>query len=135
MTSDTLSAEQIVDLLGIVPDRLWNIGDFRPDTRARIKEANNGITIESGITKNDDIDQHLVAIVTRLTPFFPQLASLPKECETRLVIVFYSEDEYDYNPEVWFDSSFTKFLASINAGLWVDLYDLREKTEMKHEHS
>jgi len=123
IVGEILSSEQIVTTLGIVPDEAWNIGDFRPKTRYR--EKNNGIRINSGIERKGSIEEHTEAITTKLNPLRSKLLELSKKCDITLSVVYYSSY---CNPGLWFDSSFMKFLSSINAGLDMDGYvlDLEE---------
>jgi len=122
--SDKLCSEQMITTLGITPNRAWNIGDFRPKTRC--KEKNNGIIINSGVERKGSIEEHTGAIIMKLEPLREQIINLSKECQITLSIVYYSSY---CNPGLWFDSSFMKFLASINAGLDMDGYVLHSDDE------
>ena len=117
--SDSLSSEQMTTMLDFKPDRAWNIGDFRPKTRYR--EKINGIIIDSGIERKGSIEEHTEAIMTKLEPLCSKLLLLSAQCEITLSVVYYSSY---CNPGLWLDSSFIKFLSSINAGLDMDGYVL-----------
>jgi len=126
--SDELSSAQMITTLDIVPNRAWDIGDFRPQTRC--KEKNNGIIIDSGIERKGSIEEHTEAITAKLEPLRSALLDLSENCEISLSVVYYSTY---CNPRLWFDNSFMSLLASINASLEMDGYVFDSENEEKNQ--
>ena len=114
--SDVMSAEDMASSIGITPDRMWNIGDFRPHTI--IRENNNGIIICSGKTDRCSQEQHLKALMRKIMPLRRRILLYSQHLTLELSCVIYS----DYQPPVNFPSHLISFLASIGAGLDVDIY-------------
>jgi len=73
------------------------------------------------LLQTDPLEKHLESLTAKLEPLRSAFPNLSKECSTELVIVYYSDS---CNPDFCFDNSFIKFLATINAKLWIDCYVL-----------
>jgi hypothetical protein len=117
--SELLSSDELVSVIDLVPDRSWNIGDFRLKTG--IVEKTNGIIIDSGVSRDESLKKHLDAIVAKLAPVQKNFIVLAKECTIQLSIVYYS----DYcNPGLCIDKEFVQFIASIHADIDMDGYVL-----------
>lgn len=116
--SDSLSSQEIATMIGIYPDRSWNIGDLRPKTR--FKEKTHGIIIDSGVDWSNSIENHLKALIAKVEPVRKQFLAIAEICTMHLSIVYYS----DFNPGLWFDSPLIKFLSEINAGIDIEGYVL-----------
>jgi hypothetical protein len=121
--SKSLTSEQMATMIGLVPERSWNIGDFRPKTKFR--ETTNGIIIGTGIDWCRPIEKHLEAIMDKITPVRERFLALTNECTIQLSIVYYS----DHTPGLWLNSGFVAFLADINAEIDIDGYVLDSDIE------
>ena len=124
ISSHFLSSSQMTMKLGLIPDRAWDIGDFRPKTR--YKEKINGIIIESGIERKGSIEEHIESITAKIHPIQEKILNLSEKCQITLSTVYYSSY---CCPALWFDNSFVKLLASINAEIEMSGYVLDTETD------
>jgi hypothetical protein len=80
ITSAKLTAAQMMHKAGLEPDAFWDRGDPLSHSPSRT-HTSNGISFASHISPSESADEHLRALVARLSPHSERLAKLGAEVE------------------------------------------------------
>ena len=108
---------EIEDVLKLLIDRKWSKGDIRPNTQ--IVEKTGGFILSSGIDKDDPLDQHLSALLLRITKASAQAIKKLSETNTVEVLCAIYADKI---PSMYVDASRVDGIARLGANLDIDLY-------------
>lgn len=116
--SIVLSARELVQALGVVPDKQWGIGDTREKTSIRRKE--NGWEIVSALPLSAGIEEHINALLLRAEAAAEAFNLLGEDACVLLSCAVYCESV----PALFLSAEVVKRLAAIGAGLDLDVYVL-----------
>ena len=115
--SNTITPEALTDHIGIECDRSWHIGDKRGKTQ--ILEPSHGWELTSGKNENASLEEHLDGLLVRTSHISSRLAALPQDVVIEVSCAIYSK----HPPELCFGANYVQQLATIRAGLDIDLYN------------
>ncbi|MCX2954871.1 GNAT family N-acetyltransferase [Lentzea sp. NEAU-D7] len=126
LTSDTVSAAEIAQRLGLEPDEVLVRGSKRPEYD--LPRMHAWKVVGRGAGRLDEQIQH---VVDRLRPVQDELVALTATSDTSasLVVVRYCRDGEGADLGWWISAESLAFLASVRASLDVDEYDYVEPAD------
>ncbi len=119
--SDIVSADEISDLVGLVPDKCWRPGDLCVPA-GTIKQKDHGWVLESTRPPHAPTAEHVRELLDRLGPVGASVASL-SNCKRLLMCVIYLATS---TPEFHLDHALITQIDALNADFAVDLYLIAE---------
>jgi hypothetical protein len=122
--SEKMTSDEITAAVGVHCDRSWKIGDIRGKTI--IKEKNHGWVVESGLSKEATLEEHIEALMRRLEPFINKIQQLSGQNDVCFSCVIYSE----YNPPLFFEKAVIKWISALGACMDLDTYVLGEASDL-----
>jgi hypothetical protein len=109
-------ASQIEKLTHLEFDRVWMKGDKRPNTN--IIEKYDGCILNSGISTDEPLEQHLSALLISLHDAVPIIKNISENNTVEVSCAI-----YDHNiPAFYFDRKVIEGIANIGASLDIDFY-------------
>ncbi|MCE5311746.1 MAG: DUF4279 domain-containing protein [Nitrospiraceae bacterium] len=118
--SDSLTPTDIQSVVGISCDKSWKIGDFRANTI--INEKNNGYIVDSGLSIQASLEEHLRNLLLKVTPYSQGIKSLSDDNIVEFSCVMYLED--NERPAIYFEKEIVNEINKLGASLDIDLYRL-----------
>lgn len=116
--STDLGLDQIVSAIGMAGDQCWKKGDKRENTI--IPEKENGWSIKSLASKEDDLESHISSIMDLVHGREQSLKELSSVGDTEVQIS--CSIYYEGEPPLFFDKKYISWIDSIGASLDIDLY-------------
>lgn len=110
------NVSQIEKLTRLKFDRIWMKGDKRPNSN--IIENSDGCILNSGISVNEPLEQHLNALLLSLHDSASIIKSLSKNNTVEISCAIYADDI----PAFYFDRKVVEGIASLGASLDIDFY-------------
>jgi hypothetical protein len=114
--SSQYSPEEIDAFVGVHCDKAWRIGDFRAKTT--IKEKDNGWVLNSGLEKNDSLEDHVESLLKILAPVSDKIQSLSDGSYVEVSCAIYSSE----TPPLHFRKNVIHQINKLGASLDIDLY-------------
>jgi hypothetical protein len=125
ITSATLTAVEIQNRLGIVPDDSWKAGDKRGAFAA--VEKFHGYALESKAPMNASFDDHVKAMLKRVAPQAQKIGAMSGEA----VIELHCKVHRKVGPMLRFERDDLRWLGVMGARLDVDVFILVEPPSAK----
>lgn len=120
ITSATLTAAQIQERTGLVPDETWKIGDARGQFGN--VEKKHGFVLDSKTPISEPLDDHVKGMLKRLSPCAQKVGALAGECLIEFACIVHRK----VAPAVRFDRDDLRWLGVMGARLDVDIFILNE---------
>ena len=124
ITGLDFDSQNITDKLGIIPTKTWKIGDLI-HPKGPIKRKHNGWVIESNLSKDNEIEDHIKSLFEELHPVWGVLQEISNNYDLEISCVVYTDGEV---PSIHLDQEIINKSQQINAEIDVDLYVLPENT-------
>ena len=124
ITGLDFDSQNITDKLGIIPTKTWKIGDLI-HPKGTIKRKHNGWVIESNLSKDNEIEDHIKSLFEELRPVWGVLQEISNNYDLEISCVVYTDGEV---PSIHLDQEIINKSQQINAEIDVDLYVLPENT-------
>jgi hypothetical protein len=116
ITSEVHPPEFISEVLGVMCDKGWQIGEQRSKTI--IKESVHGWILGSGLEKSASLEEQVKALLQRIGPIREKMRASLAGDNLEISCVIYSESP----PALNFDSRLISEMADFGASLDIDLY-------------
>lgn len=137
LLSGVVLPTQMVEAIGLVPDRSWERGAMRPGNRPDIRYRLNGVEYCGRLSSTSKWPDHLTDLVERLTPAKDRIRSLVGELdggqdssEVMSACVWISHTTPNATPHYIFSTDQLSFIAEIGASLGVSVYsDYRDEDD------
>ena len=120
IASTTLGVSDIQTRTGLTPDETWKIG--APRGRFSNIEKANGFVLESKLTMQNSLDDHVKAMLKRLIPHAQQIGALAGEA----VIEFSCIVHRKTGPAVKLERDELRWLGVMAARLEIDVFIIGE---------
>ncbi|MGK7883824.1 MAG: DUF4279 domain-containing protein [Crocosphaera sp.] len=114
--------QNITDKLGIIPKKTWKTGDLI-NPKGTIKRKHNGWVIESKLSKDNDLENHIKSLFKQLQPVWNRLQKISNNYDIEISCVIYTDGEV---PSIHLDKEIINKSKQINAEIDIDLYVLPE---------
>jgi Domain of unknown function (DUF4279) len=121
ISSAVISAQDLEARLGLKPDLTWKAGEARGAFGAIEKQ--HGFVLESSRPAQNDLDDHLKAMLKRLAPYAQKIGALAKDATVELTCQIHRKT----GPRLRFDRDDLRWLGVMGARLDVDVFILAEK--------
>ena len=117
--------EAITRIIGIQPSRTRQRGEtFRHPKGVRdVVWRESSWTLHSPLAGSVELEAQVDALLELIAPAIPSFRKLPTEASIHLGCAIYA---YSERPAIWFTRKQIECLASIGAGIDVDVYDFTE---------
>ena len=116
ITSTTLSSAEIQSQIGIIPDDSWKIGDVRGQFGNA--EKSHGFVLESKISAQNSLDEHVKGMLSRLAPCAQKIGSLAETCRIEFICTVHRK----VAPMLRFERDDLRWLGVMGARLDVDIF-------------
>ena len=118
LRGESLDPTDITGLVGISPDRGWRAGNLKPRTGKPYREG--AWIIDSGLEDDDEVHDHLDALLARMRPAWATFVDLGRRFEASVgAVVDMAEAQ---GPLVTVLPDVSGALAELNADIGFDLY-------------
>lgn len=115
------TAEELVSMLGLPPDKQWSKGDFRPSrSNRKIPYSSTGLIIEPNSSLTGEVKDKLSQLINYLIPNKKEIIALSKEANVEIQIAYFG-----YKDEMWginFNNEIVSKIAEMNLAVDVDMY-------------
>lgn len=119
--SELLSPSDMEDLIGLKADKSWKTGDFRG--KSKIQEKMNGLLIGSRLGKSEDLENHILDLLSRITGHEAAIKKLSSANKVELSCAIYAGQV----PALYFEKEVINKIAEIGASFDIDLYLVRSE--------
>ena len=118
--------DTITQILGLVPTHIWIAGQTAPGppSIATRPDRVDAWLLESPLAGGSEIEEQVDALISALAPQADRFRDLPDNIYVELSCSVYG---YEYMPAIYFTAEQVRFLASLDAKIDVDVYDLTEE--------
>lgn len=114
--SDTYTADEITDFIGVSCNESWKRGDIRKNRK--VEEKTNGCIIASRLGKDADLRLQIQDILDRVAGHEIEIERLSAKCEILFSCAVYANEV----PPLYFDQEIIKSIARLGAAFDIDLY-------------
>jgi hypothetical protein len=117
--SETYSAQELADSLGVSPDESWNKGE--PRRRGKVYQS-TAISFQSHLPRDASPDEHLADLLTRIEPLHDRVMRQTEDgCSARLKVAFFADTD---NPTLTFSTDVLRRVVDYGLCLELDIYDV-----------
>ncbi|MFI5346747.1 MAG: DUF4279 domain-containing protein [Elusimicrobiota bacterium] len=120
ITSATLTAAQVQEATGLVPDETWKIGDARGHFGN--VEKKHGFVLDSKTPITESLDDHVKGMIKRLAPFAQKIGALGGDTVVEFGCIIHRK----VAPALRFGRDDLRWLGVMGARLDVDIFILNE---------
>ena len=117
--------EQLDSIVGMRCDEYHLKGS--PILQSGRTHKENYWEVYSGLPRDASFQEHLTALLARVSPFAENIRSLSGSARVELSCVLYLREAQ--GPDSWFDSSAVKAIADLGASIDLDIYLLPTSDE------
>ena len=118
------SPEEITEILGICPTKIWRNGE-KVHPRAKNVYKSNGWMLASPCDPvNSSVDQQIEPLLSIIKPHIDAFEKLPSGIYIELACIIRVADYRE--PAIWFSADTIRIIAQMRASIDIDVYDFRE---------
>jgi hypothetical protein len=122
-------AEEITNTLGVQPDEIWSEGDPWEHNPAYKKRYYTSWKLNSGLDEVANLNDHIGALLTRISHKREALLSLATKYTVKVVCVSYTLQNFSFE----LDFEHQKMLTDFGLRLWFDAYSFEDTHELVAE--
>lgn len=125
IVSNTLTHKDITSIIGLRPNKYWEIGDLKAKGTI-MRQKDNCWMIEYKVPKSSDpyiMDKLIDKLLMRISPYSKNIRSLSENSNIdsiTLSLVQYVDD--DYHPQFYFKPEVVNQINELGAGIFMDLF-------------